>query len=475
MKSHILAVVALLAFATKPCSAAGDAGNCAPASANSFLQLHLKVESRELKPNPWPQKNGDSLRTGHSELIAGTNLRKAAWVYNEPGNSVIYASPVLDGFGNVVLTSTNGSVFSLRVKDGSPNWMVSIGSAQPAVPTPILIGDALYTTNGMGALYCISLSDGAERWHRQLTDASSGGDAFSMGGSGNILLFASTRSGDSYMGGSGSRLLAFNIVENRTLWEFKFIEEPFNSLPAVLGGQVFIASKMGGLTCLDLDTGTKIWHQEGFAAPAFTTGGMAIGPNGLIYVTGNSDRGCLNVLESNPSNCGDGHLRAWDKAGRLQWNRTFSNVPSNNAPSVYPLASGGYAVTIGLGRNPPSPASSDWDFLMPARDSPDQVVAFNATTGESLWAFDAPVWSSQFGAGSTGNKVCWPDTWSNALIDGAGTLYIGWLGGEVFAISGDTGAFIGSYNTTSSIQGAPGLDSGVLVVASCNNVAAFFA
>lgn len=467
--------ILVLAFAVVCVFGSEDAENCAHSVATTLLQLHITSRPRQPQPHPWPQKNGDSMRTGRTNLVAGTNLSQAAWVYNEPGSSVIYASPVLDSYGNAILTSTNGSVFSIRVKDGSPNWLVSLGGSSAAVPTPILIGDALYITDGRGTFYSLALSDGSELWRLKISDAESGSDAYSMGGLGEIVLFVSTRHGDPNTGGSGSRLFAVNIVNKSVLWEFELVERVFNIIPAIFDNRVFVASTMGGLTCLHLLNGTMIWHQPGFGGAAFTTGGMSIGPNGLIYVTGNSDSGCSNFPGMNPSNCGDGHLRAWDKDGTLRWNRTFINVPVNNAPSVYQLSSGDYAVTIGLGRNPlASFAISEIDLFL-KRDSPDQVVALKADTGEDLWAFDAPAWSSQAGAGSTSDKVCWPDTWSNAAIDGAGTLYIGWLGGEAFALSGDTGALIGSYTTTSSVQGAPGLSSGVLIVAACNNVAAFLA
>lgn len=443
--------------------------------ANTIIAAYAAAASPAQREHLWPQKNGGARRAGISNLTSTLQLATPAWELEDAGSGVLYQSPVLDRDGNIYMSSTNGRLFSLLLKDGSERWSVQLGGNGPQMPTPILLGESLYTTDGFGYLICLALSDGAERWRARFTDGNSGGDSWSMGGLGDVVLVLGSPLADGVSAGSGTRLYAASAVDGKVLWNFKFASRLFNAMPAIAGDAVVFADCSGGAYSVGLADGKLRWEMPSPGKQSFTTGGLAIGPNDLVYVTSNIDTGCAEGMPFlNPSNCGDGVLRAHSlRTGEVRWNRTFVGFPANNAPAVYTSPAGGLNVVIGVGQNPPAPYQiPELDAISPMK-SPDKVVALDATTGADRWTFDTPVWTSNAGAGSTSNKTCWPDTWSNAAVDGSGTVYIGWMGGRLFALGGATGAKLAEYDLRSSTQGEPAIAPGALVASSCNRLAAF--
>lgn len=448
----------------------------------SLLQLSrasLRPSDGPSQPD-WPQKNGGPRRQGVSSETSTLNLTQPAWTLEAPGAEVFYASPVLAG-GNVYISATGGRMLCLSAADGSQVWAVQVG---PAVPTPILLGDSLYVADGAGSLLRLAAADGREIWRVTFADGKTGGDAWSMGGDGDVILTMGSMKGDANVG-SGSRLFALNATDGRILWSYAFpvLLGPYNAMPSIVGDAVFMSDRGGSLYSWNRLTGKLLWRTEGSGLFSglfsFTTGGSAVGPNNLIYVTSNVAGPCPDVMPEglgvNPSNCGHGKVKAYDLSGQKQWSRTFENLPANNAPVVFE-GPDGLTVVVGLGRNPPSVwPVPELDATMPAHFSLDKVVALDASNGQSRWEFQLPDWPSLAGAGSTKDKACWPDTFSNAAVDAKGTVYIGNMGGGVFALDGGSGALLGQFDLHSSIQGQPALADGLLVVASCNTLAAFHA
>jgi len=415
---------------------------------------------------PHYQKNVNSMRSGSSTLTSTLNLTTPSWVYEIAGGFVMYSAPLLDGHGNIYMVATSGDVFSVNEATGVENWRVNV-SYVPGIlaTTPILLAGNLYIANELGFLFCLSMASGEKKWQSLLVEkpSISGFDAWSMAGSGNVVLAAGRPLSDRKDSGSGSRLYAASTDDGHVLWNFSFPRQVYNIMPAIVGDTVVIADWSGGVISLRLSDGAPLWEVVPPSLNSNCTGGLAVGPNGLVYVTSNSG----STFGS------DGILSAYQlSSGQLVWRQVFTGFPANAAPAVFPRSDGKLAVVLGIGANFMLPYLSEVEVMLPRRTS-DSVVALSAETGENLWSFKTDAWPLNSVAGSVFFKKCWPDSWSNPTVDAAGTVYIGWGAAKVFALSGQTGSVLGSFDFGSGIQGPPSVDSGTLVVASCNKLVAF--
>lgn len=111
-------------------------------------------------------------------------------------------------------------------------------------------------------------------------------------------------------------------------------------------------------------------------------------------------------------------LRPWCPLRRLSWPR-LPRLPSSRRED----------------RSPP---------LAPRRPAPlrralsPEVVAFDAETGVPTgWRYDPPPHRKLLAEGDSllsADHVCLPDAWTNAAIDADGTVYIGHMSGNLFAL-----------------------------------------
>jgi len=413
----------------------------------------------------WSQKNGDARRTGYSTRTSTLNLAKPKWLYEEPGNGILYNTPVLDGKGNAYTASTAGELFSVKVADGSTNWLVytagNFSTAYRNIPNPVILGDSIYIMDVNGTFFSFALSDGSVQWSIQLATGKAGGDAWSLGGRDNIVLTVGRMQGEIDDNGSGTWLFAVDTTQKSVAWKQRLPFKVYNVLPAIAGDKVVVGSATGAIACYSLADGAPLWNTPENVGTTFSTGGVAIGSNDIIYLTSND-----------PQN--NGFIRAhYLSNGAVKWERLFSNRSANAGPAVYPLPGGKLAVVTGIGINLPTPFKVDVvDALYPNTNT-YQVVAVDADNGQDLWSVTQKTFNSQAAVNSTFEKTCWPDSYSNAAVDAAGTVYVGWYGGQLLAIDGYTGQQIAQYDLYSGIQGEPAIDDGVLVVASCNRMAAF--
>jgi len=218
---------------------------------------------------------------------------------------------------------------------------------------------------------------------------------------------------------------------------------------------------------LDFDTGAIRWKKPGEDPKSMSTGGAALGQNGLFYVTS-------NVGSRWPFKVSSGRITAYElQSGNVRWTRDFEKpLEANAAPTVFHAGKGGpLMVGTGLGPNCgfpyPAPVTMNW------YDNPGLFVAVNAETGETVWTFEPPKWCGRNSRGSTIFDINLPDSWTNAAADVDGTLYVMFHSGIVYALDGATGREVSQYDMESAGQGCPAIGPGMLVVAAGKRVAAF--
>lgn len=253
----------------------------------------------------------------------------------------------------------------------------------------------------------------------------------------------------------GTHLYALDVHTGKINWAFKFKECNCNLMAAVVGRSVIFSDDTGNTYSLDLQTGKPNWIVPGFGK-TFTTGTAAVGENGLVFTAANRNdtSGAISAFEV--------------KTGKLRWQRNFP-FQANNAPATYRDRNGRQLVVMGISNN----AGFPLPWMEGKETFKGTVYAVDAETGEDVWAFSPPEWKHAAAAGSTMEEICLPDAFTNPSVDASGTVYIGWMGGFVYAIDGTTGKLLSQWETASGMQGAPAVADGMLVVTSCLRMAGF--
>jgi len=298
-------------------------------------------------------------------------------------------------------------------------------------------------------------------------------------------------------GNNGEKGLVALDARGVVLWRRNFAGSPaYNILVDILlcpaDGEVAVfSSDVGTVYKLRLWTGERIWTMPGPTNAAFTTSGSIVGPDGTIFTT--AVVATINAtLAQEPTNgpgaqSARGVVRARHlTSGRLKWEVDLGapNTQANNAPSVGRLGgpASPLAVVIAVGPNPtPSPA----DIIFGSHNKsgqrePAKTIALDAATGQIIWTYTMPLWHGG-AAGDSLAHPCLPDSSANIAIDGAGIVYVPHEDGAVYAIRDDDGdgvigeGEVASYQLNMTLQSAPAIAPGLLVVAPCDGLAVWVA
>jgi len=226
--------------------------------------------------------------------------------------------------------------------------------------------------------------------------------------------------------------------------------------------------------------GKEEWYTPGISGTS-TTGGLAVGPNNMVFVTGQyQPLGEFNGL---------GIVRAADLgSGKVLWSKKFDRS-ANVAPAVGPVGPGGQlAVVVPIGMNMvpapfahsnQSPEAKGIDGKPLAKTS---VHALDVQSGATLWSLRIP--ARNYTASTKGSKQyeCAPDVWGTPAIGADGVVYLNWSGGKAFAIrdanhDGTIDALdpkeLSSYEHGYGTNGESAIAPGLLVAPSCNLLMGF--
>jgi len=426
------------------------------------------------------------LRSGETAARARVNLSEASWTFaeDEPratslitslnpatlkqtSSKAFYQSPLIDRDHNIYVSSMTNLMYSFT-PDGQVRWALRLAKESGPtgqLPTPVLVGGSLYTVDGQGSLVALSTESGSEQWRAKYA-VYSGLDSWSLGhdpSSGTLYVvgFPTMEDAKRCQWG-GTFLYALDARDGSTRWSHQLLSCTCNLMPAIAGDFVVFSDSTGRVYALDRRSGALRWQRPG-TPNTFTTGTAATGPNGLLYVTSNLGQG-------------RGIIRSYEiLSGEPRWNRSFA-VEANDSPAVYTDRSGRLRVVLAVGMNAGYPAVLpvlDVGGSLPGRPFTGRVVALDAETGSEAWAFEPPPWPHQACAGSTMDRMCLPDAWTNPAVDGDSVVYIGWQGGTVFALDGTSGQKLSSYEINSGMQAEPAVADGMLVAVSCKKMVTF--
>jgi len=445
----------------------------------------------------WRNKNGDAAATGASRFSTGVNVSNGpSWSFKDETKDVVLAHPVIDADKGIYLMHRNGMLRKFS-PEGRTVWanrdFYGGQDRQSLVGGPVIMDGALFVTDLLGNAIAVDAASGATRWTTRI-GASCSKDAPSLAGlAGTVLAMVRSRNFTVVPDNGGQDVVvAMDARDGHVLWRRKlpggqwventlmsFADEP----PSVL-----FANRHGVPYRWRLCDGSDVWEApppsplEDGEIPAFATGGLAQGPNGIAYVSSNFNSAAGEAF---------GRLSAYrTSTGELIWSRRLG-TQVNNAPAVGRLGgpAGGLSVVIGLGNiawypSPELDAAGVWPDGSPISWK-TELAAYDAATGEPTgWRYVPPAHNKTGSEGDSlepGGHSCLPDPWSNAAIDVDGTVYIGHLSGNLFGlrdVNGDgvlseASGEVMKYYGARCYQASPAIAEGMLVATPCDGMHVF--
>ncbi len=347
----------------------------------------------------WTQFGYDPQHTHFNPIENGLSTSNVAGLvvdWKTPMGAIGYSSPVV--VNNLVyIGSDDGFLYALNATTGAVVWKYYVASpTSPAEANGIVyIGsqDHYYALNG---LYALDAQTGTLLWKND-------SDWFGTPTVINGVVYAEGDSGVS----------AFDATSGAVQWMFPNSQSDTIGSPAVANGVVYFGSGDANIYALDATTGALIWKYNPNNYPINSTPVVA---NGAVYVTVNNGE----VLALDPS------------TGVPIWTFGFFNRNGIASPAV---VNGVVYVSIG--------------------GAPDQLYAFDATTGAILWQT------------TVSNSQSTP-----AVANGV--IYIGSFDDNVYAFDASDGMQLWSSPTGHQVGSSPAVVNGVAYIGSSDgNMYAF--
>uniref|UniRef100_A0A7S1LEE5 EF-hand domain-containing protein n=1 Tax=Alexandrium catenella TaxID=2925 RepID=A0A7S1LEE5_ALECA len=419
----------------------------------------------------WAAKNGDQNRSGSSAHVAPFDLSTPTWTYTLP--VPFHNSPVIDSEGNVYAAHAQLGVVALDGR-GNERWRHKL--LWPG--NPVLLGNQIFVCSADGVVHSISLATGSERWQSKVAK-NCPSDAWSAAGSGQTVIVMANVDSNSTDGNCD--ILAVNATDGSQIWRLplcqKGLATGYNGMPSIVGNAVLFQDKQGGMHRLSLASGAIEWSKPPYKkdSGAMSTGGLATGPNGVVYGASNYEGHCDK---------GKGILQAVDlQTGAARWQRLFDHG-LNSGPAVGRLGPSGRLAVIAQVSDNFLEFGVMGSFWLAGHAGPGPVhngtvLAIDAETGETMWSFDVDGYTSWVYPEQA--QGCLPDAFGNPAIGGDGTVYVNWSGGYAYAIRDADGdgtispQEVSKVHTSSGMNGETAIAPGLAVVPSCDALRGYIA
>ncbi|CAE7814485.1 unnamed protein product [Symbiodinium sp. CCMP2592] len=472
------------------CHVEGDTCHEVEQLAVNMLQAHIVARgssSSQAQPNyHWASGRGNFPDYAVSQNVAPFNLnRSLAWSWHHPEGrfATLTYGTAIDEDGNIYLSAADG----MR-KFGTNGLLLWEYISLPAevMNAPALYQGRVYGSSTMGHVFCLDMQTGQEVWKTRVSEAIGQDNGFNMVHDGVAIAACDWRLPSSY-GPANQKVKGLNASTGEEMWTFQPDTPVWNFLPLFVEGGAFMFQDMTGKVYnVLLDTGHLVWKAGGREG-TWTDGGIALGPNGLVYAVNKNHP--VPMAPSNPysvepmvlvSEYSPGTLSAYNTSdGHLMWKVTTPRPP-NNVPAVGKVLNlPGVSVVMPLCQQVHIGASCD-------------VQVHDAETGGLRWTFHGPAQAGLYQAADAEGfatrlahgvrGMCLPNGWSAPTIDAAGTVFVGNEEGKFFALrdlDGD-GAVSGQdevafYHTHAAFAGSssPAVAPGTVAVASCDTLFVF--
>lgn len=381
------------------------------------------------KPSPvpisgqeWPMFKHDPKRSGASADKVAPPLR-LAWMTNLGGASMM-SSPVIAG-DTVYMgladedLSGKAGVYALDAKTGAKKWFSPSGTS--IKHTVAVDGGLVFAVEATGRIMAINTADGSINW--DFRDKRADADvcwAFSSPLVANGVVYADN--------GRRSNLMAFEAATGKMLWDTKKKwGAGANSASAADGGdRIVVPSLRGsGIWTQDKNTGAELWlqkaHMFNLATPVVSQ------ESGMVYQI------CTDLG-------GPGSLFAMKlDSGETVWTFPFEKRWPRRLPCSSPALSGG-------------------KLFFGASDGTLRCI--DATTGKEVWTLPmTPASASMAAYFQDDNPVI-----SSPAVSGDSVVYVGDLGGFLWAVDAKEGKELWKYNLGAPIISSPAISGNTVYI-----------
>ncbi len=339
---------------------------------DSQMVVALSSNSEDVRNHSWFTNGNDFMNSGKTEVNASGNNGRMKWKVDLGYR--IWASPVIDEYGNSYVGNENGTFFSFS-PTGVTRW--NFTTQDGIMGTATVVNERIYFGSLDGYLYCLD-TNGNLQWKFETsgwidTSPVVKDDGSILFGSGDGFLYklnedgneiwkynaggsiesnpAMDLEGNIYFGTNGKKILSLDSNGSKR-WEFTTQSEVISSPLVINGSGIAIGSRDEYLYFLDFD-GDLIWKKslDGIidSSPSIGYGGFLVSTfNGLIYnfsVNGSSEivfqkdihiKGSLSVSNDIWIHFGsyDGNLYSIDRVGKIRWTfKSGDRIPSTPAIS----------------------------------------------------------------------------------------------------------------------------------------------
>ena len=272
-------VLSTICFSTSRLPAQGD-----PSPMFRLNPAHTGVSSARLFSGQggikWRVQTGDAVRStpavtatrlyvgsGDGNLYAlERSTGKIIWRFN--AGSGVHSSPAVAG-GLIIAASLGGRIFAVDQAAGRLRWSMQTGDTLPRniapaggwdllVSSPVIIGNTVVIGGQDGIVYALDLATGRVKWRGKTNGKVRGTPAVSEG-----VVVAGSWDGRVYaydLATGAQKWVNRTAGDTMNLKAFGFDRLAIQGSPAILGGQVFIGSRDGGLYGIDFKTGERQWR-----------------------------------------------------------------------------------------------------------------------------------------------------------------------------------------------------------------------
>ncbi|CAE8690787.1 unnamed protein product, partial [Polarella glacialis] len=478
-----------------------DGSSCSPGRADT--DCHARAGSAYF----WPMQKGNAARTGLSPYAMPSISQGPSWHWQDDHNDVIRSTPLIDGELNVYLTTVAGRIYKFS-PEGKILWTYDSGDRGSIPGVPALLDGVLFALTTSGFVLALDMDSGSERWAVQVAPRS-GFDTPCMFAANNTLVFAVVDpvpalfqvGAQSEREIKSNKVVALSAADGSLRWRFTPDTFLFNFQAASPGdGTLVFQDQAGGLYRLAVDDGRKIWRAGRLERAEFSTGASVV-HDGMVFAVSNvADTGLLHAYDL--------------ETGELLWQQTLGH-PANQAVAVGHLAGspeGEASVVLGIGDNPGLPIIArlyqqmHWlpgfvayplhlmSLAFPklfSKKQPRAIVAFSARTGALRWWYELEAFHYPAAAGESerlldrlaamGNgtnpkndPLCLPDSCAQPVLDSAGTVFVPFQDGKIYAIRDDDAdgiinpaTEVSTFDVGDGFQASLALAPGLLAAAPC--------
>lgn len=449
-----------------------DSGSCAAGEACDAPPQQRK--------HHWPMQKGNMERTGFSPYVmpnisAGPSW---SWVPKEFDLEIHRATPLIDDQGNIYVQSIAGRVRKLRGSDGVELWSFFSGDRGGIPGVAAIDNDKIYFTTRKGYFIALDLETGTEAFSTKIAELIDSTTDCLLVLQGLVIYAIVDPVPALYVTGhqpiheiDSNLVVAFSTTDGSLKWRFQPYMALYNfQASSINDGSFVFQDQTGGVYRLGID-GQLLWYGGQMDRGSATTAAAVISDK-KVYAVSNLGGGMKAHMKE-----GRGLLHVYDyESGRLLWYQSLW-YEGNQAVAVGEIAGHpGKSLVLGMGQNPGLPWFMLMSYFIPgwlipftaplyflslrfpslfASKQGRAIVAFSADTGALRWVWEMEPYHKLAAAGDNekfvvryrewvstnpnNEPLCLPDANAQPVIDGAGTAFVPFQDGKVYAVRDENG------------------------------------